>query len=64
MGNPMREVIVGNRVVTPSKIVVLDATTEMTFELKKNGDIVPIGHMELMIHKPQEILSEILTPMA
>jgi 2-keto-4-pentenoate hydratase/2-oxohepta-3-ene-1,7-dioic acid hydratase in catechol pathway len=36
----------------------------MTFELKKNGDIVQIGHTELMIHKPQEILSEIFTFMS
>jgi 2-keto-4-pentenoate hydratase/2-oxohepta-3-ene-1,7-dioic acid hydratase in catechol pathway len=45
-------------------IEIFDATTEMTFELKKNGDIVQIGHTELMIHKPQEILSEILTFMS
>lgn len=45
-------------------IEIFEATTEMTFELKKNGDIVQIGHMELMIHKPQEILSEILTFMS
>ena len=45
-------------------IEIFDATTEMTFELKKNGDIVQIGHTELMIHMPQEILSEILTFMS
>ena len=45
-------------------IEISEATTEITFELKKNGDIVQIGHMELMIHKPQEILSEILTFMS
>lgn len=45
-------------------IEISEATTEMTFELKKNGDIVQIGHMVLMIHKPQEILSEILTFMS
>ncbi|MGD9138338.1 MAG: fumarylacetoacetate hydrolase family protein [Desulfobacterales bacterium] len=45
-------------------IEIFEATTEMTFELKKNGDIVQIGHTELMIHKPQEILSEIFTFMS
>ena len=45
-------------------IEIFEATTEMTFELKKNGDIVQIGRTELMIHKPQEILSEILTFMS
>ena len=45
-------------------IEISETTTEMTFELKKNGDIVQIGDMKLMIHKPQEILSEILTFMS
>ena len=45
-------------------IEIFEAPTEMAFELKKNGDIVQIGHMELMIHKPQDILSEILTFMS
>ncbi len=45
-------------------IEIFETTTEMTFELKKNGDIVQIGHTDLMIHKPQEILSEILTFMS
>lgn len=48
-----------------SKFVeVSEVTTELTFELKKNGNIVQIGQMELMIYKPQEILSEILTFMS
>lgn len=38
--------------------------TELTFELKKNGDTVQIGQMELMIHQPREILSEIQTFMS
>jgi 2-keto-4-pentenoate hydratase/2-oxohepta-3-ene-1,7-dioic acid hydratase in catechol pathway len=41
-----------------------ETTTEMTFELKKNEGIVQIGRTELMIHKPQEILSEILAFMS
>ena len=48
-----------------SKFIELsETTTEMTFELKKNEDIVQIGRTELMIHKPQEILSEILSFMS
>ena len=48
-----------------SKFVeVTEVTTEMTFELRKNGNIVQIGQMELMIYKPEEILSEILTFMS
>jgi len=42
-------------------IEISEEPTDMTFELKKNGGIVQTGHTELMIHKPQEILSEILT---
>ena len=36
----------------------------LTFELKRNGKIVQAGDMELMIHGPQEILSETLTFMS
>jgi 2-keto-4-pentenoate hydratase/2-oxohepta-3-ene-1,7-dioic acid hydratase in catechol pathway len=48
-----------------SKFVeISQVTTEMSFELKKNGNTVQTGHMELMMHEPQEILSEILTFMS
>ena len=48
-----------------SKFVeISEVTTEMSFELKKNGNTVQTGHMELMMHEPQEILSEILTFMS
>jgi len=42
-------------------IEISDISSGLTFGLKRNGEIVQVGNMELMIHKPQEILSEILT---
>ena len=45
-------------------IEISEVTTGMIFELKINEDIVQIGNLDLMIYKPQEILSEILTFMS
>lgn len=42
-------------------IEISEISSGLTFDLTKNGEIVQVGNMELMIHKPQEILSEILT---
>ena len=42
-------------------IELSEMTGELSFELEKNGELIQVGNMELMIHKPEEILSEVLT---
>lgn len=40
-------------------IPISDTNAEFSFELKKNAEVVQQGHTQLMIYKPQAILSEI-----
>ena len=42
-------------------VEITEVSAGLAFELAINGETVQVGNLELMIHKPQEILSEILT---
>jgi len=50
-----------NSAVFSKFMEISDMPSGLIFDLKRNGEIVQEGDIELMIHKPQEILSEILT---
>jgi 2-keto-4-pentenoate hydratase/2-oxohepta-3-ene-1,7-dioic acid hydratase in catechol pathway len=45
-------------------IEISEISSDLAFDLMKNGEVVQTGNMDLMIHQPQSILSEISTFMS